>query len=78
MEAAGGLTGTKVVVHVYPNHDDQRFVDAVKSAQQTLYVKIILTKPRIVSHSDITVTLTFWLHWDTPVGRKVLERLRTS
>lgn len=57
MEAAGDLTGTKVVVHVYPDQDEQRFVDTLKLAQRTLYVNIALSgavpQYDICSHPNI-------------------------
>lgn len=36
VEAAGDLTGTKVVVHVYPDQDEQQFVETLKLARRTL------------------------------------------
>lgn len=43
VEAAGDLTGTKVVVHVYPDQDEQQFVETLKLARRTLYVNIALS-----------------------------------
>ncbi|KAL1945645.1 hypothetical protein VTO73DRAFT_1647 [Trametes versicolor] len=37
VQATGELSGTQVVVHAYPNHDDQGFVEAVKFAKQTYH-----------------------------------------
>ncbi|OJT14930.1 hypothetical protein TRAPUB_8500 [Trametes pubescens] len=34
VKAAGEMSGTQVVVYTYPSRDDQRFVDALKSAKQ--------------------------------------------
>lgn len=38
LKAAGEMSGTQVVVYTYPSRDDQRFVDALKSAKQIWYV----------------------------------------
>lgn len=44
VEAAGRLSGKQVVVYAFSNRDDQRFVDAVRFAKQTWYIKIALPK----------------------------------
>ncbi|KAL1939146.1 hypothetical protein VTO73DRAFT_10187 [Trametes versicolor] len=42
VEAAGGLTGTQVVVHTYPtNRNDQRFVETVKFAKRTCHPYVL-------------------------------------
>lgn len=43
VKAAGDLTGTKVVVHVYPDQDDLLFIEALKFARRILYVNIALS-----------------------------------
>ncbi|EIW51844.1 uncharacterized protein TRAVEDRAFT_54268 [Trametes versicolor FP-101664 SS1] len=41
VEAAGDLTGMKVVVHVYPDQDEQQFVETLKLARRTFHPSIL-------------------------------------
>ncbi|EIW51878.1 uncharacterized protein TRAVEDRAFT_54298 [Trametes versicolor FP-101664 SS1] len=41
VKAAGDLTGTKVVVHVYPDQDDLLFIEALKFARRIFHSNIL-------------------------------------
>ncbi|EIW51868.1 uncharacterized protein TRAVEDRAFT_54289 [Trametes versicolor FP-101664 SS1] len=41
VKAAGELSGSQVIVHMYPDGDNGRFVEAVKSAKQTYHPYIL-------------------------------------